>query len=154
MIRLSHFQNIISSVIIATVGLSVCAISFVQEPASAYLFPRLISAVFAILSVITVAKAFAGNSNINNSLLAKDLANMAPGLAAALIYIFYAAETLGFYTATGIVFFAIYSIYDTASHMELRNWGKRILVTALFIAVMYGLFAEILTVFTPREFFQ
>ena len=60
MIRLSHFQNIISSVIIATVGLSVCAISFVQEPASAYLFPRLISAVFAILSVYYSCKGFCG----------------------------------------------------------------------------------------------
>ncbi|MCY3982390.1 MAG: tripartite tricarboxylate transporter TctB family protein [Roseovarius sp.] len=154
MTRFSHFQNIVAGVAIAMVGLSVCVISFVQEPAEAYLFPRLISVVFAALSVWTAAKAFSGHSNSSNGLSEKELANIAPGLVAALIYIFLAAETLGFYTASTIAFFAVYSIYDTASHRELRSWGKRIVLTALFIAVMYGLFAKVLTVFTPREFFQ
>jgi hypothetical protein len=31
------------------------------------------------------------------------------------------------------------------------SWVKRIIATAVFIAVMYGLFALLLKVYTPRE---
>jgi len=43
------------------------------------------------------------------------------------------------------------SLYDPASHRELKSWGKRIIITACFMAVMYGLFAKLLKVYTPRE---
>ena len=81
------------------------------------------------------------------------MVNIAPGLIIALIFVFWAAETLGFYTASTITFFLLVSLYDSASHTELKSWIKRIVITAGFLAVMYGLFAKLLTVFTPREIF-
>ena len=75
------------------------------------------------------------------------------GLIIALIYIFWAAKGLGFYTATSIAFFILLSLYDPAPHGVLKSWVKRIITTACFMAVMYGLFALLLKVYTPREIF-
>ena len=79
--------------------------------------------------------------------------NMAPGLVVLLIYVFWAAKGLGFYTATTIAFFTLVSLYDPAPHKELKTWLKRLAITAGFMLVMYGLFAQLLNVFTPRELF-
>ncbi len=32
-----------------------------------------------------------------------------------------------------------------------KAWTKRVIITACFVAVMYGLFALLLNVYTPRE---
>jgi hypothetical protein len=81
------------------------------------------------------------------------LRNLAPGLIVTLIYMFWAAKGLGFYTATSIAFFCLLSLYDPASHREIKSWVKRVIITACFVAVMYGLFALLLKVYTPREIF-
>jgi len=70
-----------------------------------------------------------------------------------IVYVFWAAETLGFYTATSIAFFILFSLYDPAPHTALKSWVKRIAITAGVMAVLYGLFAQLLNVFTPREIF-
>ena len=64
-----------------------------------------------------------------------------------------AAKALGFYTASTIAFFVLVCLYDPAPHGVLKSWIKRIVITAGFLAVMYGLFAVLLNVFTPREIF-
>ena len=74
-----------------------------------------------------------------------------PGLLLMVIYLFWAAKTLGFYTATAICVFALLSIYDPSPHDRPGTWGRRALVTAGFVAVMYGLFAQLLGVYTPKE---
>ena len=76
---------------------------------------------------------------------------LAPGLAIALIYVFWAAKAFGFYTATAVTFFILLSLYDPAPHGRPGTWAKRVAITAGFIAVMYGLFALLLKVWTPRE---
>lgn len=146
-------QHIIASGVVAAVGIWVAYISFTQEPAAAFLFPRMISTVFVILALWTFGKAILGRSKVGNGLSAFALKNLAPGLIVALIYIFWAAKGLGFYTATTITFFILLSLYDPAPHNEGRTWIKRIIITAGFLAVMYGLFAALLQVYTPREIF-
>ena len=51
MTSLPRTQHIIASGIIAIVGVSVAYISFTREPADAFIFPRLISSVFAVLAI-------------------------------------------------------------------------------------------------------
>jgi hypothetical protein len=128
-------------------------ISYTQEPAQAFLFPRLIATVFVILALWTFGKALLGRSKVGNGLSREALINIAPGLLVALVYIFWAAKALGFYTATTIAFFILLTLYDPAPHNEPRSWVKRFVITAVFMAVMYGLFASLLNVFTPREIF-
>ena len=146
-------QHIIASGVIATIGLTVAYISFTQEPAAAFLFPRLISSVFAVLAIWTFVKAALGRSKVGEGLSGEAMKNLAPGLIVMVIYVFWAAKGLGFYTATAIAFFILLSLYDPAPHGEIKSWGKRVLITAGFMVVIYGLFAQLLYVFTPREIF-
>ena len=146
-------QHIIASGVIATIGLTVAYISFTQEPAAAFLFPRLISSVFAVLAIWTFLKAVLGRTKVGNGLSGEAMKNLAPGLIVMVIYVFWAAKGLGFYTATAIAFFILLSLYDPAPHGAIKSWGKRMLITAGFMVVIYGLFAQLLYVFTPREIF-
>ncbi len=153
MTNLPRTQHIIASGLVAAVGIWVAFVSYTQEPAAAFLFPRLISTVFVILALWTFAKAIMGRTRVGNGLNAEAMRNIVPGLIVAIVYVYWAASALGFYTASAIAFFILVSLYDPAPHGALKSWIKRILITAGFVAVMYGLFAELLSVFTPREIF-
>ena len=153
MTSLPRTQHILASGVIAVVGITVAYISFTQEPADAFIFPRLISSVFAVLAIWTFGKALMGRTKVGNGLSTEAMKNMLPGLIVAIVYIFWAAKGLGFYTATTITTFVLISLYDPAPHGALKSWIRRALITAGFMAVMYGLFAMLLNVFTPREIF-
>ncbi len=153
MTDLPRTQHIVVSGIVAMVGVSVTYVSYTREPAAAFLFPRIISTVFVVLALWTFGKALLGRTKTGNGLDQEAMISIAPGLAASLLFVFWAAQTLGFYTASTIAFFVLLSLYDPAPHGELKSWIKRILITAGFLAVMYGLFAKLLSVFTPREIF-
>lgn len=153
MTDLPRVQHIFASGVVAAVGIVVTYISYTQEPAAAFLFPRMISTAFAVLALWTFGKAVLGRTKVGRGLSREALRNIMPGLLVALVYVFWAAPALGFYTASTIVFFILLSLYDPAPHSEVRTWVKRALITAGFLAVMYGLFAMLLNVFTPREIF-
>ena len=117
------------------------------------MFPRLIATVFVALSLWTFGKAVLGKTKVGNGLKWAEMQHILPGLAVALIFVYWAAKGLGFYTASTIAFFLLVSFYDTAPHDDMKSWIKRAAMTAGFLAVMYGLFAMLLNVFTPREIF-
>lgn len=147
-------QHIIASGLVAAVGLTIAYISYTQEPSDAFVFPRLIASVFAVLAVWTFIKAMVGRTKVGAGINGAEMRNMLPGLIVTLIYTFWAAKALGFYTATAIAFFVLLTLYDPAPHKAPSSWIKRILISAGFMAVMYGLFAGLLNVFTPREIFS
>lgn len=153
MTDLPRNQHVIASGLVATVGVWVAYVSYTAEPAAAFLFPRIISAVFLVLALWTFGKALLGRTKVGNGLSAEAIRNILPGLVIALVFVFWAAQTLGFYTASTLTFFILLSLYDPASHGELKSWVKRVIITAGFFVVMYGLFAMLLNVFTPREIF-
>lgn len=144
-------QHRIASGIVAAVGIWVAYESFSNEPAQAFLFPRMISCVFVVLALWTFGKACLGKTKVGSGLSWSMLKRMLPGLLVAIVYVFWAAKALGFYTATTCAFFVLLSLYDPAPHHRIQTWIRRALVTAGFLAVMYGLFALLLNVFTPRE---
>ena len=147
-------QHIFASGAIAAVGVTVAYISCTQEPAGAFVFPRLIASVFAVLAIWTFVKALLGRTKVGQGLSGQEMRNLLPGLVVTLIYAFWAAKELGFYTATTIAFFILLALYDPAPHAVAKTWIKRVLITAGFMAVMYGLFAMLLNVYTPREIFS
>jgi len=150
---MNRTQHIISSGLVAFVGLWVCGISYTQQPAEAFLFPRLISSVFVALALWTFGKAIMGWSKVGNGVSARAFMQMLPGLLVAILYVFWAAKGLGFYTATSICFFILLSLYDPAPHTEPRSWIKRLIISGVFMVIIYGLFAKLLKVYTPREIF-
>lgn len=149
----SRLEHIIASGLIALVGVWVAYVSYTQQPAEAFVFPRLVSTVFVVLALWTFGKACLGLSKVGAGLSGAMFLRMLPGLAVALIYIFWAAKGVGFYTATTVAFFILLSLYDPAPHGALKTWLKRVIITAVFMVVMYGLFAKLLKVYTPREIF-
>ncbi|MDJ0640973.1 MAG: tripartite tricarboxylate transporter TctB family protein [Paracoccaceae bacterium] len=153
MTDLPRTQHIIASGLVAAVGIWITYVSYTQEPADAFLFPRLISSVFVVLALWTFGKAILGKTKVGNGLSRQAMLNILPGLVIALVFVYWAANTLGFYTASTITFFILISLYDPAPHGEIKSWIKRLVITAGFLAVMYGLFAKLLSVFTPREIF-
>jgi hypothetical protein len=143
----------IGSGVVAAVGIWVAYVSYTQQPSEAFLFPRLIATVFVLLAIWTFIKACLGWTKVGNGITVTQFTNLLPGLVIALIYIFWVAKGLGFYTATAIAFFILLSLYDPAPHTAIKSWGKRFVITAGFMLVMYGLFAKLLKVYTPREIF-
>ncbi|WGI22409.1 tripartite tricarboxylate transporter TctB family protein [Amylibacter sp. IMCC11727] len=148
---MNRLEHAIPAGIIMAVGLWVAWVSYTQTPAEAFVFPRLVSTVFVVLSVWTFATTLIKPSEGSVTISAKTWMNILPGLIIGGIFAFYLGKALGFYTATAIVVFTLVSIYDPAPHSEVKAWIKRILITAGFVAVMYLLFAMLLGVFTPRE---
>ena len=143
--------HIATSGLITAVAIWICWISFTQQPAEAFVFPRLISVFLVAFSLWTLGMALLGRSRTGEGVPVAVILNLGPGLLVAIVYVFWAANALGFYTATAIAFFVLLSLYDPAPHDELRSWLKRLAVSAGFMAVMYGLFALLLNVYTPRE---
>lgn len=121
MTTLPRLQHIIGSGIVAAVGAWVTYVSYTQQPSEAFLFPRLIATVILVLALWTFAKAYLGWTKVGNGITATQFKNLVPGLAVALVYIFWAAKGLGYYRATTIAFFILLSLYGPASHRELKT---------------------------------
>lgn len=151
---MSRLQHIIPSGIIALVGIWVAYVSFTQQPAEAFLFPRLISVVFVTLALWTFGKALLGWSRVGQGVPLDLAITIAPGVIVAGVYIFWGAKTLGFYAAATIAVFLLITWYDGRPMAAISSWVRRILITALIIAVLYGLFALLLSVYTPRGLFM
>ena len=145
-----RLQHLLPNAVITALAAVVTWISFTQEPAAAYLFPRLISVIMLGLSVWSLARAVLGMSRAGTGLTAETALNLAPGLVLILLYVFWAAKTLGFYASSSLAFFLLFTIYDPTPLTSLRGWAKRIVITAAFMAVIYALFTLLLQVQTPR----
>ena len=146
----SKLQHVVSSSLVLLVAAAVTWVSFTEEPAGAFLFPRLISVFFIALAVWNFLRAVMGMSKVGTGLSWQETLNFLPGLVVALVLIFFAARQFGFYVTSTVAFLAIYTFYDPAPLTSAVGWGRRIITTALFMAVVYGLFALLLKVQTPR----
>ncbi|WP_136661259.1 tripartite tricarboxylate transporter TctB family protein [Nitratireductor sp. XY-223] len=148
------WQHVIPSLAVLVIALAVGWLSFTQEPAAAFLFPRIISVVFIILAVWNFARAALGLARVGTGIDRATLINLLPGVAVIGLYVLLGARNLGFYTAGTLTFLVLYTLYDPAPPNSVQDWGKRILVTAIFMLVIYGLFALVLQVQTPRGSFM
>lgn len=145
----SRLQHTISSGVVLLIAVIVTYISFTQEPADAFLFPRLIAIFFVSLSAWNFVRAITGVAKVGVGLDMGEFKNILPGLITMLIFVFIAAKIVGFYLSSIIAFMIIYTLYDPAPLNDGKAWLKRLIVTACFMAVMYCLFALLLKVQTP-----
>lgn len=148
---MNRLEQAIPAGIILLVGVWVAFGSYTQTPPEAFLFPRIVSTVFVVLALWVFVQAFLSGGEDAERIPMTTWMRIAPGMAVAFVYVFWAAKFFGFYTASAIAVFILISLYDPAPHTQLKSWIKRTLITAGFIAVMYLLFAVLLNVFTPRE---
>jgi len=149
----TRLQHLIPGGFVLLLAVAVTYISFTQEPADSFLFPRVISIAFILLATWNFVRAAAGMAKVGGGISKEIALNILPGLIVMLVFVFWAAKGLGFYVASMLAFFAVYSLYDPVPFSSARDWIKRIIVTGLFMLVIYGLFSALLQVQTPRGMF-
>jgi len=150
----SRLQFILPALAVLLLAATVAFLSFTREPAEAFLFPRLVSVAMLLLAAWNFIRAARGVSRVGSGVSLNTLLTILPGLAVLLIYIFFAAKTLGFYVSSLITFFVLFSLYDPDSHSNWRTWLKRIVISVAFMMVIYALFTLLLKVQTPRGMFR
>jgi hypothetical protein len=146
-------QHVVPNALITTLAVVIAWISFTQEPAGSYLFPRLVSVIMVALAAWSLVRALMGISKVGSGVSAEMALNLTPGLVLIFVYVFWAAKTLGFYTSSAAAFFLLFTIYDPTPVTSVRGWALRIVVTAGFMAVIYALFTLLLQVQVPRGLF-
>ena len=90
-VTIPYFQHVIVSGIIALIGIWVTFISYTQQPSEAFLFPRLISSIFAALAIWTFIKALLKKTKIGNGMSYDNFLKLLPGLIVMITFIFFAA---------------------------------------------------------------
>jgi len=145
--RIQHLFPALSVLILAG---TVAYLSFTREPADSFLFPRLVSVIMLGLAIWNFIRAALGLSKVGAGISVDMIKSILPGLLVMVVYVFFAAKYLGFYVSSLGTFLILFSLYDPASHKELRVWAKRIVVSVLFMLVIYALFNLLLKVQTPR----
>jgi len=137
----------ISTVLVTLVSVFLVYASFVLGNSEDYLFPRLISAMIAVLSLMLWFEKGDADKSTNF----KDLM---PGIAIATAFILL-LKILGFYLASMIVFFSLVMYYSKPS--ESKDFWRVLLiklgVTIVFTMTLYGLFTLLLQVRTPEGLF-
>ncbi len=151
--NMTRFQHLIPAGIIFVLSAIVTWLSFTEEPAESFLFPRAISVFFIALAAWNLVRAASGLSRVGEGMSSSVMKNVFPGLLVMIVFVFWAAKGLGFYLASSLSFLAIYSLYDPALWSSPKAWIKRVMITAAFMAVVYGLFTLVLQVRTPRGLF-
>jgi len=145
-----RLQHLLPATLILMLAVTVTWLSYTREPSAAFLFPRLISSVMIVLAIWNFIRAFLGLAKVGDGIDAQTILRIFPGVVVMIALVYFAAKMLGFYVASFLAFLCVYSLYDPASHISLRSWIKRILVTTVFMAVIYALFTLLLKVQTPR----
>lgn len=151
--KASIAEHRIASAFILILSVWVTYVSFTQEPSGAFLFPRIISVVMFGLATWNFLRAVTGVSKVGEGVSLQLAKTIAPGIAIMLVFVFFLAKFLGFYTSSLLTFIAVYAVYDPASHLKIQSWIKRIVIAVIFMAVIYGLFNIVLKVQTPRGIF-
>ena len=147
----NRLQHTVPAFAILVVAIAVAWISFTQEPADAFLFPRIVSIFFLLLATWNGYRAVAGLARVGGGIPAATARALLPGLLVALAYVFLGATALGFYAGGALAFLILYTLYDPAPLSSLNGWIRRIAVTAVFMAVIYLLFALLLTFVLARR---
>ena len=137
----------LSTVIVTLVGAFLVYSSFILGDSENYLFPRLISATIAILTIMLWFEKGEADKSTNF----KDLM---PGIAIASAFILL-LKILGFYLASMIVFFTLVMYYSKP--IESKDFWRVLLiklgVAFMFTFALYGLFTLLLKVHTPEGLF-
>lgn len=149
----TRMQHAVPALVVLAVAMIVAWLSFTEQPAEAFLFPRVISVFFLGLAAWNAYRALAGLARVGGGIAARTARDIAPGLLIALALVFLGARTLGFYTAGALAFLAITTAYDPAPRTDPGGWIRRLAVTAVFMGVIYALFSLVLQVQTPRGMF-
>ncbi len=126
--------------------------SFYGTDAEVYLFPRIAAVCIAILALVLLFSVFTSSSSNEPSAAAPaklvNWSSLLPGLAVGVAYIL-SLEKLGFYASSFLAFLVITMLYGKRGAIDPKAVLYKLLVSAVFMSVLYLLFWKLLHVRTP-----
>lgn len=147
-------KNGIAAVFAVVIASLLLLASFYNTDAEVYLFPRITAVLVALLALILVYDVISHKDQ--HKLMKKSLIDwktLLPGLTVGVVYVLL-LEQLGFYVCSFLAFFMICKIYGKRAMSDLNAFGYKLMVTIVFMAVLYVLFWKLLQVRTPTGIFM
>ncbi len=136
---------------IVTVGIAVIALvtSFYKTDAEVYLFPRIAAIIITILAAVLIFKVIKNSTDIGSNFpkLIK-WKTLLPGLAVGVVYLFL-LEIVGFYVTSFFAYFSICVIYGRCDMTNRKRGIFKLVVSTIFMIVLFLLFWNLLHVRTP-----
>ncbi len=127
--------------------------AFWDTDAEVYLFPRIATSFMLLLAlaqwadivISTLRKQHADPASPASSFV---WSTLLPGLITGIGYVLI-MEQLGFYSSSFLAFVIITSLYGKRKALDVKALIYKVMVGLIFVAILYGLFWELLNVRTP-----
>lgn len=139
----------IAAIVSSVVALIALISSFYNTDPEVYLFPRIAAVIIAILAAALVIKVIKSNSVLKaepESIF--KWKTLFPGLAVGLIYLLL-METIGFYVTSFFAYFSICVLYGKCDMTDRKRGIFKLMVSTIFMIVLFLLFWNLLHVRTP-----
>ena len=142
-----NIKNIASVLVAISLSILLVVASFSGGHPEAYLFPRIITSIMLLLSLLLLVQHFYEK---NHSIKKINIAKLAPFFILIIIFILL-GENLGFYLCASLMFLTICYLY----YPEKKEMKKNLfflLIGVVFMMAIYFLFTFLLKVQVPRFF--
>ena len=142
-----NIKNIVSVLVAISLSILLVVASFSGGHSEAYLFPRIITSIMLVLSLLLLIQHFYGKNHPKKTI---NIAKLAPFFILIIIFVLL-GENLGFYLCASLMFLTICYFY----YPEKKDMKKILfflLIGALFMTAIYFLFTFLLKVQVPRFF--
>ena len=142
-----NIKNIVSVLVAISLSILLVVASFSGGHSEAYLFPRIITSIMLVLSVLLLIQHFYGKNHPKKTI---NIAKLAPFFILIIIFVLL-GENLGFYLCASLMFLTICYFY----YPEKKDMKKVLfflLIGAAFMMAIYFLFTFLLKVQVPRFF--
>ena len=142
-----NIKNIVSVLVAISLSILLVVASFSGGHSEAYLFPRIITSIMLVLSLLLLIQHFYGK---NHPIKTINIAKLSPFFILIIIFVLL-GENLGFYLCASLMFLTICYFY----YPEKKDMKKVLfflLICATFMMAIYFLFTFLLKVQVPRFF--
>ena len=142
-----NIKNIVSVLVAISLSILLVVASFSGGHSEAYLFPRIITSIMLVLSLLLLIQHFYGKNLPKKTI---NIAKLAPFFILIIIFVLL-GENLGFYLCASLMFLTICYFY----YPEKKDMKKILfflLIGAAFMMAIYFLFTFLLKVQVPRFF--
>jgi len=142
-----NIKNIATVLVAISLSILLVVASFSGGHPEAYLFPRIITSIMLVLSLLLLIQHFYGKNHPKKTI---NIAKLAPFFILIIIFVLL-GENLGFYLCASLMFLTICYFY----YPEKKDMKKILfflLICALFMTAIYFLFTFLLKVQVPRFF--
>jgi len=142
-----NIKNIASVLVAISLSILLAVASFSGGNSEAYLFPRIITSIMLVLSLLLLIQHFYEK---NHPIKKINIAKLTPFFILIIIFVLL-GENLGFYLCASLMFLTICYFYYPEKK-DLKKVLFFLLICAAFMMAIYFLFTFLLKVQVPRFF--